>query len=187
LIPIGVSKRLTLGIIFHTQNKGVSGWIVREATETRPNLDAVVARRGDKRRRGVGVLQGRQHEAGLGVRTEAHVQHRGAVVGRVADSFGNGGCVANPCALEHLDGHDLGVPTSACNANLVVCDCGGNACHVGAVKVVIKGRIVGVDEVPAVKIVDVSVAVVVVPFDAIDLGMVHPCIGCQIRVVVIHA
>ena len=92
-----------------------------------------------------GVLQGRR---GIGA-PQAEIDDLGSVIGSPHDSVNDIAVGSVPIAVQHLDGHDVGVVGDACHSQAVVGGLGDSACHVGAMAVVIVGMAIVIDEVPS--------------------------------------
>ena len=78
---------------------------------------------------------------------QAQVDDAGSPVCRVSDALGDGAVVPAAVLVQHFDDEDACLVAHAGNADAVVCGCGDNAGHVGAVPIVIRGVRVVVDEV----------------------------------------
>src|SRR5262249_52726301 len=87
---------------------------------------------------------------------------------------------------DELQWHQGDVPGDTGHAGGVVSRRADGAGHVRAMAVVVVRIVVPVDEVPAVNVVDVPVAVVIDPVRR-DLAGIGPDIGGEIRVVGVHA
>ena len=103
---------------------------------------------------------------------------------REVDGTDGVGHVARAVGVEDPQRHHLARVRDADDADAVVADRGDRARDVRAVAVGVVGQVVVVDEVPAVHVVDVAVAVVV---DAVarDLARVRPDVGGEVGVVVL--
>ena len=117
------------------------------------------------------------------VATQAQIDHAGALVGRVDDALGNPRVRTLAGRIQHLHGHQPAVGADAGHAGAVVRRRGDDARYVRAVADVVLRVVVVVDEVPAVYVVHLAVAVVVV---AIHCGVAR--IGPELagKVGVVH-
>ncbi len=98
---------------------------------------------------------------GGSIATQAQVDDIGTVVGGIVDTGRHAGIRTPPGAIQHLDWHDSGIKGYAGYARIVVGALGYGAADVCTVMFVVVGVGIVVNEVPAVDVVCIAVAVIV--------------------------
>ena len=166
------------------QNVGVGGGVVGHREKALVGR-AFVAGAGHQDAAGIGLGQGVLHGDGAGRAAEGHVDDVRAVVIGVKDGLGDG--ILGEVAAGHagLHRHDLGVEGHA-HGTLQVVDRRNDTGHVGAVAVVVHAVAPARDDVHAVVVVHVAVAVVVAAV-AGGLLLVDPHVVPQVPVGEVHA
>src|SRR5210317_1526164 len=92
---------------------------------------------------------------------QADIDHPGAVVDGITDGAVDGQAARPAVPVGRFEGHDLGPRIDAGNPFAVVGFGGDDAGDKGAVAVVVHDVVVFTDEIPAVNIVHITVAVVI--------------------------
>ncbi|MCZ7641096.1 MAG: hypothetical protein M5U12_36605 [Verrucomicrobia bacterium] len=144
------------------------------------DVGALIPGGGDDEEAGVpgfgdGVMEG---AAAIGL-SPTGVEDAGAIVDGVPDGFDDAGHGGFALVVEGLDGHEGDLPANPGDADAVVADGADDAGDMGAVGVVVHRIAVLADEVVAVDVIDVAVAIVIEAV-ARDLAGVDPDVGFQV-------
>jgi len=117
--------------------------------------------------------------------TQAHIDHMGTVI-RCIDNRANQVLVCSDGIAENVDRHDRCRSGETGNSYTIVDPRSCNASHVGAMSVVVIGRVVLTGKVPAMVVIDESIAFIIDPI-AGNLSGVGPNGASQILMSHIHA
>lgn len=149
--------------------------------------ETVVTGGGNDDRFLIGAAESLLEGLGFGVGSDTHADNRSAVGGSIVYGLDDCRDIADAIALQNGQRHNAGKRISADNADSVEPASGGYSGAVSTVAVIVSYFARIVDEVPAIEVVDETVAVIIVTICAVEFSLIIPDVYLKVGVVNVNA